>query len=356
MRQKLHGKSVTLLGASYPGKILGLHNLFRTRTEKRLIYKDINCCPGYVQGESAGMYVPARDKHIIYLRPGVDELTVAHELLHAILCSEGYVAARCLSADLRVEPTLGVLAGKVSDVLIHPVLLARLRRFGYALEAAERQRGAQLVQALRCWPPDSASRPAHSGDRRHLLRLFLTALTYVEGHFRFPEHRLQIRQGFAERSPQALQLGERLTGLAGWPAGRSPLQYRVRLARLIAYLDRVATDRGIELNLSSRILLPPFFASRRLLAPARDFFRCEAITEARQGGVEGEPYGYVLRFIPDGSCCACGRFRHRGRLQRIMARLGKHLEELDVQGFLRCLNLEYLAIEPRRRYSLKKVS
>lgn len=352
LKQKITGPRLTLLGKTYPSKIIGLHNRFRAKTDKRLIYQDIRKHPGKIHQGVFGIYVPTQDKHIIYLRRGAKDITVAHELMHGILYEEGYVATRCRMADLKTEPRIGILAHKIQDVVIHPVLFQQLRRSGFDVDQEEKYRSVSLIEALQ----KRAAEPSDPYAPAYILSLFSDAISYVESYFRYPFAREQLQRIYRERFPATLQLGEEIVQLISWIPDRTPLKYRVLMTRLIYHLDQVAEAHHVPLSLPTRILLPPFLVKSRLADPTREFFSLKR-AETWESKDSGQ-YLLALQFLPDKSYSQVWSFQHVDQQKQAAEQLQKQLDGMEIGDFLKFNYLEYLLIEKksRRRCLVKRIT
>jgi hypothetical protein len=315
-----------------------------------MIYQDIQKHPGKPHPGVFGIYVPTRDRHIIYLRRGAKDITVAHELMHAILYEEGYVAIYGREEDQRKEPRIGILAHKIQDVVIHPVLFQQLRRSGFDVDQEEQLRSTSLIRALQKIPPE----PASPYTREYILNLFSEAISYVESYFRYPLIREQLQEIYRERFPATLELGEKIIQLISWVPDRTPLKYRVLITRLIHYLDQVAEAHQINLSLPTRLLLPPFLVKSRLGDAAREFFSLKMVHECPQDSLPV----LALQFIPDKSYSRVWTFQRVEELNRAFDQLQKQLQEMTVERFLEFNHLKYLLIEKkgRKRCLVKRIA
>jgi hypothetical protein len=315
-----------------------------------MIYQDIRKHPGKPHPGVLGIYVPTQDRHIIYLRRGAKDITVAHELMHAILYEEGYVAIYGREEDHRKEPRIAILAHKIQDVVIHPVLFQQLRRSGFDVDQEEQLRGTSLIQTLQKIPAE----PACPYTSEYILNLFSEAISYVELYFRYPLVREQLQKVYGERFPATLELGEKIIQLISWVPDRTPLKYRVLITRLIHYLDQVAETHHIKLSLPTRLLLPPFLVKSRLGDPAREFFSVRIVQEYPQDLLPV----LALQFIPDKSYSRVWTFRQVEELDRAFDQLQKQLQEMTVECFLGFNHLKYLLIEKkgRKRCLVKRIA
>ncbi len=306
-----------------------------------MIYQDIRKHPGKPHPGVLGIYVPTRDRHIIYLRRGAKDITVAHELMHAILYEEGYVTIYGREEDHRKEPRIAILAHKIQDVVIHPVLFQQLRRSGFDVDQEEQLRSTSLIQTLQKIPAE----PAYPYTSAYILNLFSEAISYVESYFRYPWVREQLQKLYRERFPATLELGEKIIQLISWVPDRTPLKYRVLITRLIHYLDQVAEAHQIKLSLPTRLLLPPFLVKSRLGDPAREFFSLKMVQEYPQDFLPV----LALQFVSDKSYSRVWTFRQLEELDRAFDQLQKQLQEMTVERFLEFNHLKYLLIEKKGR-------
>src|SRR5436309_2140916 len=128
--QKITHTTVRILGTVYSSRVVGLHNRVRAHARRLLVYRDLSLLPGAHSELTRGHFVPERRRLVIYLQRGAPEITVAHELIHALLYSEGFLPLRCRKDDLDRHPEIGLLAARLNDLLVHPVVFHRMRRCG----------------------------------------------------------------------------------------------------------------------------------------------------------------------------------------------------------------------------------
>jgi hypothetical protein len=350
LKQKIKGSKFSIFGKTYPSKIIGLHNRFRAKTDKRLIYQDIRKLPGKVHQGVFGIYVPTQERHIIYLHRGAKDITVAHELIHAILYEEGYVAIYGRDEDQRKEPWIGILAHKIQDVVIHPIVFHQLQRFGFDVDQEEKQQSTSLLSA----PQRKPVEPDNPYTQKYVLNLFGDAVSYVEAHFRYPSAREQLRHFYQKRFPEALKLGENIIELISWLPDRTPLKYRILIIRLINYLDQVAKNHQVTLSLPTRLLLPPFIIKSRLTDSAREFFSLRTVKEQ-----EGDtPPVLALQFLSDKSYSRVWTFQREDEQRQATTQLHRQLDEMQVGRFLEFNRQKYFLIEKkgRKRCVVKRIS
>lgn len=352
LKQKIRGSKLTIFGKTYPSKIIGLHNRFRARTDKRLIYQDIRKHPGKIHQGIFGIYVPTQDRHIIYLRQGAKDITVAHELMHAILYEEGHAAIRCRENDQRREPRIEILAHKIQDVVIHPVLFQQLKRSGFDVDQEEKQRYVPLLEALQKKPGE----PANPYTPRYILNLFIDAISYVESYFRFSFAQEQLQSLYHEKFPATRELGEELINLINWIPDRTPLKGRVLMVKIINHLDQVAEAHTVKLFLPMRMLLSPFFVKSRLADPAQEFFSLRAVKAEEPR--DKESYTLALQFTPDKSYSRVWTFRQVAAWNQATYQLQKQLNGMTAENFLKFNYLDYFFIEKkgRRRCLVKRIT
>jgi hypothetical protein len=342
IRQKVRGASLRILGRSYGPKIVGLHNRFRVRTDRLIRYLDLSRDERLAGIPYHGAFVPGRDRHRIYLRPGADEMTLVHELMHGILYTEGFAGLRASGEDLARYPALGVLAGRVGDLLVHPVLLQRLRRARFPVSREELLRGARSVLQLGSVEPA----PMEEGRESRVLRLFARAVLLAEALLRHPEFREPLRWLVAETEPECLDLSEQLASRARWDSRRNSLRHRVEIGRLLAFLDQEALRRGVDLALRDRVLLPPFLTAGRLDQPARRFFSVEVRSPFP---LQERRSGLTLRFRLDGTASAFRLYGSSAAAARVRAHLEGELARMTVSEFLSRNRIDVVAMERQGR-------
>jgi hypothetical protein len=134
--QKIRRPTVRIVGTDYSSRLVGLHNRVRAYARRLLVYKDLARLQVPAGAGTRGIFVSGRKRLFIYIKRGSPESTIAHELVHALLYGEGYLPLRCRTDDLTAHPEIGMLAGKISDLIVHPVVLDRLRLSGYGDDPA----------------------------------------------------------------------------------------------------------------------------------------------------------------------------------------------------------------------------
>jgi hypothetical protein len=347
LRQKATGSKIQILGRVYGPRIVGLHNRFRARTDRYVRYLDFRTDRRLSHVPYDGLFVPGRERHRIFLRPGVSEMTVAHELMHGILYTEGFVGLRILREDLDRYPEMAALAGRLGDLLVHPVLLDRLRRSRFPVAREEIVRGARSVLQF-AGPLDGAHDVGVEGGERasepaSVLHLFSRATLLAEALHRHPPFRPAIEELAIQSEPEALELGQGLRARAPWDPVRSSLRYRVRVGQLLGFLDDEARRRGTDLALRDRVLLSPFLTSKRLGQPAGRFFS----VETRHEFPLQEPHSAViLRFRLDQTCSAVRLYARPEDAERARAHLARRIAETDSAEFLRATRIDTVILEP----------
>ncbi len=356
--QKITRPRVRILGTEYSARVVGLHNRLRAHAHRLLVYKDIRRLARAADPLTRGVFVPGRRRLVIYLRSGAPEITVAHEIVHALLYTEGFLPLRCRKDDLRDYPEIGEVAQSLNDLLVHPVLFDRLRRAGYDAGDGRIPRGAQaLPDAHRAGSADACIQPPH-GDRRaaaaespadasleaRALATLARAVRAAQTLLRFGPARAAVVKGDIDHVERgAWDVAVAASSAAPWDPRRSPLDARVRAARLVSLLEDAARDRfGISLGLKERILMPAPLTRRRLAAAAARIFDVRtAVTDARV---------VLVAFLPDASVCSARVYADAERAGRVAAAVRREMQEMNAAAFVERHRLEYLLIAGGRRY------
>jgi len=342
--QKITRSTVRILGTVYSSRIVGLHNRVRAHASRLLVYKDLSLLPGPRPELTRGLFVPGRRRLVIYLKRGATEITVAHELIHALLYGEAFLPLRCRSDDLVRNPGIGLLASRLNDLLVHPVVFERLRRCGYPISGRGTiDGGAEQVAPVhrfgRPWEGSTGSRP---------LGALAMAVAAAETIHRAPGSPATALVGSLERRTRGLgELAKRIARLAPWNRERSPLDGRLRAARIVQELERGTREIwGKEEDLPGRILMPAVLTKRRLAAPARALFDART---ARAGAP-----GVVIGFLPDGAACSARAFADASRAERVAEAVRGEMAGMSAERFIARHRLEYLFVEGGRRHAARR--
>ena len=354
LRQKARGSQIKILGRVYGPRVVGLHNRFRAKTDRYVRYLDLARDENLSRVPYQGLFVPGRDRHRIYLRPGVDELTVAHELMHGILYTEGFVGLRVAKEDMLRYPALGALAGRVGDLLIHPVLVERLRRSRFPVDREEILRGARQILHFGqagASPRGLSDEPIRDEPSRCLF-LFSRAVWLAEALLRHEAFRGPLETIVAAEEPEALDLARRIGERAPWDDARGGLGYRVRAGRMLGFLDEEGTRRGIDLALRDRILLSPFLTRRRLREPAQRFFEVEVRSAFP---LQPEKHALLLRFRLDRTSSALRYYSDAALAERARDFFAEGLKGTDAETFLTRSRIDAVIIEPGRKVRIQAI-
>jgi len=335
--QKITRPTVRILGTEYSSRLVGLHNRVRMHANRLLVYKDMAGRRSPTPRHASGYFVPEQRRLVIYLRRGAPEITVAHELVHAMLHAEGYLPLRCRKDDLGKHPAIGRLAAAVNDLVIHPVVLDRLDRMGYPAPGGETR---------------IAPRPG-AGDRPHRLPApsadpvisLARTVAVAEAIHRVPAADAAVMLRVLDDVRSGLgALAKEIAGLAPWDPGRSPLDARVIAAALSRRLDRAGSDLWPDGDrLAGRLLIPACLTSRRLASPAGALF--EALRPADDSPV------VVITFRPDGAACTARAYADAESAARVLERVRHDIASMSVAQLVARHRLEFLLIRGGRRYS-----
>jgi len=117
-----------ILGRTYSRRIDELYNRLKELVGADIVFDDL-IEPDDLFGNPNGQYHSGEDPPRISLRPAVSEATVAHELLHGILCYTGYPGWH---DGLRKRfPYASDTARQICHCCIHIVIDQRLEHLGY---------------------------------------------------------------------------------------------------------------------------------------------------------------------------------------------------------------------------------
>jgi hypothetical protein len=344
--QKIKRPTVEILGTRYSSRIVDLHNRMRAGARTLLVYKDIARLGA--AKEVRGVFLPRERRLVIYLRRGAPEATVAHELIHAILYTDGFLPMRCRSDDLIAFPAIGRIARALNDLLVHPVVHAHLQRAGYAtgevLPAGHSPRRGKIARPPRPGVRDGAGSPADAGFESHVIGHLAAAIERAES---------LLRLGIDREAPppeagpggraSSTDLSRRLAAAAPWDPRRTPVDARVRAAAMMRLLEEEAFERwGARLSLPERILMPPYLTKARLEAPSLSIF------DVRQGGQRGDVV--LIVFVPDQTACSARVYSDAARALRVVTALRGGMSGTRAASFADRHRLQYLVIEGGRRY------
>jgi len=341
--QKISRPRVRILGTDYSSRIVGLHNRFRAHAQRLLVYKDISRFPRAVAARARGLFVAGSPRHVVYLRRGAPESTVAHELIHALLCTEGFLPLRCRTDDLARHPEIASLAESLSDLLVHPIVLARLRRYGFApapdVPGAVGPASSRRPKPVPRHGPDLPPPPANA---RAALRLLARAVAAAEARHRAAAGRAGQQPAFAPGSRAFEKIVDAIAAMAPWDPDRRALDARVRAAAILRYLEETALARwGIHPALPERILVPPYLTPGRLDAPASRFF------DVRVAGAEGDLVLVVFRI--DGAACSARSYADPERAGKVTDAVRREIGSMTAAQFIERHRLEYILIERHGR-------
>jgi len=341
--QKITRPTVLILGTAYPPRIVGLHNRVRAHARRLLVYKDLALLPLPATAGTRGLFVPGRRRLVIYLKRGSPESTLAHELVHALLYGEGFLPLRCRKDDLLRHPEIGTLAGKINDLIVHPVVFARLRRSGYQVELEGAATGAGPRRMSRPQRQPSPSKARASGS----LELLSHAVGAAEALHRLPKSEIpDLRRRTNAHAPGLWSLARSIARAAPWDPERTALEARVLTSTIVRLLES-AGERLLPAkpSLTVRLLMPPYMTARRLEARAFSLFD--------PGLALADEATVVLTFLGDGAACSARTFTGPDQAARAMDSIRREMRGMSVAQFIDRHRIEYLLIEGGGRCSAR---
>lgn len=341
--QKITRPTVRILGTDYSPRIVGLHNRVRAHARRLLVYKDIEKLARPAAEATRGVFAPGRKRLVIYLRRGAPETTVAHELTHALLYGEGFLPLRCRSYDLTRHPGIGVLAERIHDLIVHPVVVDRLRRSGYAPDSGRTQPVAPDPRGGRRRPQTSRPRPGAD----EALKLLAHAVGAAEALHRLPAAQTpHLRRALERLLPGLWRITKEIARAAPWDSSRTALEARILAARVVRRLEESVEDLlGSRPRLTERILMPAYLTRRRLLSPATALF------DARTAELEANVV--IIFFKPDGAACSARSFADPARAAKAAESVRREMQEMSASQLIERHRLEYLLLEGGRRCSAR---
>jgi hypothetical protein len=342
--QKINRPTVRILGTEYSSRIVGLHNRLRAHARRLHVYKDVARLGASTAPLPRGAFVPRRKRLVIYLRRGAPELTVAHELMHAILFTEGFLPSRCRTDDVTRTPQIAELALRLNDLLVHPVLLDRLERSGYGRAPDVDRHAERRLSGGHNLNGGPASRPSVSAPPEgRILALLARSVAAAEWTQRSAGRESDgIEDALERRSAGLGSLSRRIAREAPWKPKRAPLDARVRAARILRLLDTAATDLwGDRLHLQERILLPAYLTRRRLASPASRVF------DVRRA--EASPDVVLIQFLPDGTACSARRFSSVEKARGAEKAVRSEIDRVSASRFAARHRLECLIVDKGRK-------
>lgn len=346
--QKISRPTVRILGTEYSSKIVGLHNRLRAHARRLHVYKDVTRLGASTVSLPRGAFVPRRKRLVIYLRRGAPEVTVAHELMHAILFTEGFLPSRCRTDDVQRTPQIAELAQRLNDLLVHPVLFDRLERAGYGrpLQPRADPHGGRRpggTHDLGGGHGASGRGPASASSEAKILALLARSVAAAEWTQRSGESVPgEIADAIERRREGLWNLAKKVAREAPWRPKRTPLDARIRAARLLHLLETAGTDLwDVRLHLAERILLPPYLTKKRLAAPASRLFSVH-----RAGA---SPEDVLILFRLDGTACSARRFSSVEKARGAEDSVRSEIDRMTAAGFVERHRLECLVLERGRR-------
>ncbi|MSQ11725.1 MAG: hypothetical protein EXR48_03390 [Dehalococcoidia bacterium] len=266
----------------------------------------------------------------LYLPRGTSELTVIHELLHALLLTEGYLFPSVSLPDPAERAAVQSLTGILVEAVTHPLVLARMQARGTDVRLFHHvgRRTPKL--------PEGRAKPTPMEEVQLAASYLLQALDY-------PSLRAETDQEFVVTYPTVISLAREMVKAVEAALAHDVRSYRALVQGLLALADKHVQAREPGANLSLYVALAPVCTVEELARPARDLVRVTdtGVLSALSPGTDASPPPAVfLLWKQDNSTVQVRSVAHSALVAEVRERL-RTLLDRPLQDLLTSMDVPF---------------